>query len=106
MKKSLAVVSVCCALVAPLVGAMPLGAVVQELATGAIAVVGPNSELISFTRQGDDVTIRQCAEGTRKAEVELVSGCSLAEGTRSLTLNTADFRELFLGELAVIGQDP
>lgn len=68
----------------------------------SIAVVGPQGEIISYEKNGDQITIRQCAKDTLKSEIESKQGCTAADGVADVVLKASDFKELVKTKLSTL----
>ncbi len=75
----------------------------QKILPGTVMVVGPKGDVISYKKDGDVITIRQCLSppnGYSPIEsVENPSGCVQQPGTADVTLSTSNFRTLALTQL-------
>ena len=83
--------------------ALTAASLLQKILPGTVMVVGPKGDVISYKKDGDVITIRQCLSppnGYSPIEsVESASGCAQQPGTADVTLSTNDFRTLALTQL-------
>lgn len=66
-----------------------------------VAVVGPQGEVISYEKSGEEIIIRPCAKNTLPSEIEY-GGCILAGVPSDVRMSEADFRSLVLAKLSTL----
>lgn len=78
----------------------------NSAAYAAIAVVGPDSDVVSYELADGIVHIRVCQPNSTLEEIESASRCALAEGQSSeIAVNLKDFKDIEVNGLGFIKKD-